>query len=175
MPRIHHVNLGVPPELIEAEADFLVAVIGYRRAVLDPAAAQAGANWFDADDGTQIHLSPDPEHVAGRRAHTALVVGDEIDLIEKRLEAAGAMGRPQVILPGAIDVVNFGKREMVPARFAGRRFVAHTPTSTLMRTSIEENVAIAQFMADKLNRATGPSAVVVPTRCLRRPRRERSR
>ena len=113
MRRIHHINLGVPPELIDAEGEFLVDVLGYRRAELDPAAAQVGANWFDADDGTQIHLSPDPEHVAGRRAHTAIVVGDEIDIIEKRLEAAGS----------SYDVGEFGGRRLLfCADPAGNRF-----------------------------------------------------
>ena len=28
MPRFHHANLGVPPELADAEADFLVGILG---------------------------------------------------------------------------------------------------------------------------------------------------
>jgi catechol 2,3-dioxygenase-like lactoylglutathione lyase family enzyme len=90
MRRIHHINLGVPPDLVDAERDFLVDILGYRLAPLDPAAEKFGALWFDADDGTQIHLSRDEGHVPAAQAHTAIAVGDEIDDIEKRLDAAGA-------------------------------------------------------------------------------------
>jgi len=89
MPRIHHVNLGVPPELVDAESQFLVDVLGYRVAELPPEVEAFGALWFDADDGTQVHLSRDPEHAPARQAHTALVVGDELDGIQERLEGAG--------------------------------------------------------------------------------------
>jgi uncharacterized protein (UPF0261 family) len=79
-----------------------------------------------------------------------------------RLEAAGARGLPQVVVPGAIDVVNFGPPETVPARFAGRRLHAHTPTTTLLRTSADECAALGRLVAAKLNRATGPVVVLAP-------------
>lgn len=81
-----------------------------------------------------------------------------------RLTAAGERGLPQLILPGAIDMVNFGPRESVPARFDRRKFVAHTPHVTLMRTSAAENVAIARFVAERINAAAGPVAVLLPMR-----------
>ncbi|MBN8943029.1 MAG: Tm-1-like ATP-binding domain-containing protein [Rhizobiales bacterium] len=81
-----------------------------------------------------------------------------------RLSAAGERGLPQVVLPGAIDIVNFGPRPTVPERFRGRTMTAHTPQATLMRTTVDENVAIAAFIAEKLNRARGPAAVVLPLR-----------
>ncbi|MBS7699721.1 MULTISPECIES: Tm-1-like ATP-binding domain-containing protein [unclassified Chelatococcus] len=79
-----------------------------------------------------------------------------------RLEAAGERGLPQVILPGAVDMVNFGPRTTVPERFHHRSFVSHTPLATLMRTTPAENVEIARFIARKLNAARGPVAVVLP-------------
>ena len=80
----------------------------------------------------------------------------------RRLEAAGARGLPQVVVPGAIDVVNFGPRETVPARYAGRRLHAHTPSTTLLRTSADESAALGRLVAAKLNRATGPVVVLAP-------------
>jgi len=41
MTRLHHVNLGVPPDGADAEADFLIGVLGYRK--VEPSAmAPAG-------------------------------------------------------------------------------------------------------------------------------------
>ncbi|GLR87915.1 Tm-1-like ATP-binding domain-containing protein [Bradyrhizobium iriomotense] len=92
------------------------------------------------------------------------VVGGDFSAGPERLEAAGNAGIPQVILPGAIDMVNFGPPDTIPKRFAGRHFLRHTPTVTLMRTTEAENRLIADFVARKLTRATGPTGVVLPTR-----------
>jgi catechol 2,3-dioxygenase-like lactoylglutathione lyase family enzyme len=89
MPKFHHANLGVPPELADAEGEFLVGVLGYRRLEPPPAARRFGALWFEADDGTQIHLSLDPDHRPAEMAHTAIDIRGECDAIEARLGAAG--------------------------------------------------------------------------------------
>ncbi|MGF7236774.1 MAG: VOC family protein [Frankia sp.] len=88
MPRFHHANLGIPPELADAEADFLVGILGYRRLEPPSAALAYGARWFEADDGTQVHLSLDPDHVPAAKAHTAIDVSGECAEIESRLAAA---------------------------------------------------------------------------------------
>jgi hypothetical protein len=85
MPRFHHANLGVPPGLDEREGAFLVGVLGYRKLV-PPAELVGRAQWYQADDGSQIHLSVDPDHRPAARAHTAI----EVDAgVEDRLDAAG--------------------------------------------------------------------------------------
>jgi len=79
-----------------------------------------------------------------------------------RLEAAGEMGVPQVISAGALDMVNFGPPETVPDKFRGRQFYKHTPMTTLMRTTKEENEQLGKLIAEKLNRAKGPVAFIMP-------------
>jgi catechol 2,3-dioxygenase-like lactoylglutathione lyase family enzyme len=89
MPRIHHVNLGVPPGLEDAEEHFLEEVLGYVRATKDERMDGFGARWFDAEDGTQIHLSTDEDHRPASKAHTAIEVGEQRPVIEAKLEATG--------------------------------------------------------------------------------------
>jgi catechol 2,3-dioxygenase-like lactoylglutathione lyase family enzyme len=91
MPTFHHANLGIPPELADAEADFLVGILGYRRLEPPNVASDFGARWFEADDGTQVHLSLDPDHAPAAMAHTALEVNDESDAIAERLTQAGIL------------------------------------------------------------------------------------
>jgi uncharacterized protein (UPF0261 family) len=79
-----------------------------------------------------------------------------------RLEAAGERGIPQVVCPGAVDMVNFGPLETVPEKFKGRRLYAHNPTVTLMRTTTEECAQLGRITAEKLNRARGPVVFVMP-------------
>ncbi len=79
-----------------------------------------------------------------------------------RLEAAGRRGIPQLVCPGAIDMVNFGPLETVPAEFRNRTLYVHNPTVTLMRTTPEECAEIGRLTATKLNRATGPVIVLIP-------------
>lgn len=92
------------------------------------------------------------------------VVGGTMSAGPTRMDAAVEMGLPQVLLPGAVDMVNFGPRETIPGKFADRLFLQHTPMTTLMRTSAEELARIARYMAGKLERATAPTIFVIPMR-----------
>jgi uncharacterized protein (UPF0261 family)/ABC-type branched-subunit amino acid transport system ATPase component len=69
---------------------------------------------------------------------------------------------PYVGSCGALDMVNFYARDTVPARFSGRKFYIHNPNVTLMRTTPEENEAIAMFIAERLNRMEGPVRFLIP-------------
>ena len=79
-----------------------------------------------------------------------------------RLEAAGAIGVPQVISLGAYDFANFGPKETIPEKYKGRNFFFYTPSITLMRTNVEENHLFGKVIADKLNKSCGPTALLIP-------------
>jgi uncharacterized protein (UPF0261 family) len=92
------------------------------------------------------------------------LVGGVLSAGPDRLEAAGELGLPQVVSLGALDMVNFGPFESVPAEFAGRRLYKHNPTVTLMRTTPEECAELGRRIGRKLSRATGPVTLFVPLR-----------
>jgi uncharacterized protein (UPF0261 family) len=81
-----------------------------------------------------------------------------------RLEAAGALGIPQVVSLGALDMVNFGPLESVPEQLRSRNLYVHNPTVTLMRTTPEECLELGRRIGRKLSAATGPTALFVPLR-----------
>jgi uncharacterized protein (UPF0261 family) len=94
------------------------------------------------------------------------LVGGVLAAYPGRLEAAGALGLPQVVSLGALDMVNFGPMDTVPERFRERTLYVHNPTVTLMRTTPEECAELGRRIARKLNAATGPTALFVPLRGL---------
>ena len=90
------------------------------------------------------------------------LVGGVLSAGPDRVEAAGAAGIPQVVSLGALDMVNFGPRDTVPERFAGRLLHIHNEAVTLMRTTPDECRALGAMIARKLGEARGPVAVFVP-------------
>ncbi len=90
------------------------------------------------------------------------LVGGVLGAGKNRLEAAGKNNIPQVVSVGALDMVNFGPVDTVPKKFEGRNFYKHNPTVTLMRTTVEENKIIGEKIAEKLNMATGKTALFLP-------------
>jgi uncharacterized protein (UPF0261 family) len=92
------------------------------------------------------------------------VVGGVLSAGPDRLSAAGRRGIPQVVSVGALDMVNFGAIDTVPAQFRGRNLYRHNPTVTLMRTTPEECAEIGRRIAEQLRRARGPTVLVLPLR-----------
>jgi uncharacterized protein (UPF0261 family) len=79
-----------------------------------------------------------------------------------RLEAAGSRGVPQVVLPGALDMVNFTTPDTVPAKYSDRLLYSHSPNTTLMRTTTEENVILGRWVGEKLAQAKRPAVLILP-------------
>jgi uncharacterized protein (UPF0261 family) len=84
----------------------------------------------------------------------------------ERLDAPGQSGVPHLIVPGCVDMANFGAPSTVPERFrqAKRLFYEWNPSVTLMRTNTEENRQMGEIFAKKANAATGPVAFLIPLR-----------
>ena len=83
-----------------------------------------------------------------------------------RLSAPGRRGVPHLMVPGCVDMANFGPIDTVPARYrdAGRTLYEWNPSITLMRTSAEENQRMGRIFAQKANQAKGPVAFLIPLR-----------
>ena len=92
------------------------------------------------------------------------VVGGVLTAGPDRLSAAGRKAIPQVVSVGALDMVNFGAPETMPAPFRDRLLYRHNPTVTLMRTTPDECRRIGEQIAAQLNRASGPVVVLLPLR-----------
>lgn len=79
-----------------------------------------------------------------------------------RLDAPGQAGIPHLIVPGCVDMVNFGPKDTIPAKYDGRLFYEWNPSVTLMRTTPEENAEMGRIFAEKANAAKGPVAFLLP-------------
>ncbi len=92
------------------------------------------------------------------------ICGGVFDAGPERLDAPGEMGVPHLIVPGCVDMANFGGPETVPQKYrdAGRTFYEWNPSVTLMRTNCEENAEMGRIFAQKANAASGPVAFLIP-------------
>jgi uncharacterized protein (UPF0261 family) len=81
-----------------------------------------------------------------------------------RLTAASRLGIPQVVVPGGLEYFCFGAPDTIPDRFRDRATHHHNPYNTNVRTSHGELRRVGTLMADRLNAARGPVAVLVPQR-----------
>ncbi len=84
----------------------------------------------------------------------------------QRLDGPGEMGVPHLIVPGCVDMANYGGMETVPEKYkqGNRLFYEWNPSVTLMRTNVEENRQMGQVFAEKANAAKGPVAFLIPLR-----------
>ncbi len=90
------------------------------------------------------------------------LVGGVLSAGSDRLTAAARCGVPQVVSVGATDMVNFGSRDSVPAKFEGRPFYQHNATVTLMRTTADECALLGAEIGRKVASAGENATVMLP-------------
>jgi len=85
------------------------------------------------------------------------------DIGSNRLETAGRLGLPQVLVPGGLDcvVMEFDSKETMPTHLRDRAVFWYDFRSGV-RTSAEDMVRLAGIISEKLNRSQGPTKVVIP-------------
>jgi uncharacterized protein (UPF0261 family) len=79
-----------------------------------------------------------------------------------RLSAAGHCGVPQIVAPGATDMIDYPAWAPPPARLAGRPNHAHNRLIASAMCSPEERVAMAGAIAARLRQARGPVCLLLP-------------
>jgi uncharacterized protein (UPF0261 family) len=93
----------------------------------------------------------------------AHIVGGLHDAGPLRMSAAVEMGIPYVVVPGAADTIVLPPMSDLQDRFkSGRVLNFHNPTMTTMRTNVEENIAIGNFICEKLAPCKKPVVVLLP-------------
>ncbi|RII18432.1 hypothetical protein DSC45_10985 [Streptomyces sp. YIM 130001] len=90
------------------------------------------------------------------------LVGGVLTAGPDRLEAAGRAGIPQVVSPGALDMVKFGPLATLPDRFRDRHVRVHNPSVTVIRTTADEVAELGRRIGGKLRSACGPAALCLP-------------
>ena len=91
-----------------------------------------------------------------------LMMGGVFAATEDRFGAIIRKKVPYIGSVGALDMVNFGSPETVPAHYSDRDFYEHNPQVTLMRTTPEENAKMGKWIASRLNEMEGPVRFLLP-------------
>jgi uncharacterized protein (UPF0261 family) len=79
-----------------------------------------------------------------------------------RLENAGRFGIPQLVAPGAIDMVDMPSWQVRPPALAERPYHAHNRLIGSVTTSQDGRRATAALIGEKLSHATAPVAFLLP-------------
>lgn len=79
-----------------------------------------------------------------------------------RLSAAGRAGIPQLVAPGAVDMIDLPAWQPVPPALQGRAMHTHNRLIASVLATPQERRATAQAVAQKLGAARGPVAMLLP-------------
>jgi len=101
------------------------------------------------------------------------VCGGDVRGAEEKITAACEKGIPQVITPGAIDFFAWSRGvDVLPSEYRKRNIHIHNPMVILVPTTDEERLAVLNLIIEKVNKARGPTIVLVPLKGFSRLDRE---
>jgi uncharacterized protein (UPF0261 family) len=95
--------------------------------------------------------------VSNEMFHALLAGGAE------RLTTAGRLGLPQVICPGAVEVLVFNEPHTVPAKYRDRTLVRHSLQITDLRLNEREMVEVGREVGRRLQQTHAPAVVMIPS------------
>jgi len=81
-----------------------------------------------------------------------------------RLTGAGRTGTPQIVAPGAVDMIDFPAWQPVPASLEGRAVHVHNRLIASATSAPPLRRAIAREIGARLAQAGGPTCLLLPTR-----------
>ncbi len=90
------------------------------------------------------------------------LTGSVVNSGADRLENAGKAGIPQIVAPGAIDMVDFPTWQPIPGDLVDRPFHAHNRLLASATSRPDDRRRIARVIAGKLSLALAPVAFVLP-------------
>lgn len=90
------------------------------------------------------------------------VCGGVFNAGPERCLAASRAGIPAVLVPGCVDMANFGSIDTVPEQYRERQLYEWNPNVTLLRTNATENEQIGAMIAAAANAATAPVTILLP-------------
>lgn len=79
-----------------------------------------------------------------------------------RLENAGATGIPQIVAPGAIDMIDMPAWQPIPEPLENRPYYAHNRLIGMVTANADQRRALARHIGGKLAAAKGPLAFILP-------------
>lgn len=79
-----------------------------------------------------------------------------------RLENAGRAGIPQIVAPGAIDMIDMPAWKGVPPHYVDRPYHAHNRLIASVIATADERRAVARSVVQKLRGASGKVQVIMP-------------
>ncbi len=91
-----------------------------------------------------------------------LMAGSVVSSGEDRVTNAGRLGTPQLVAPGALDLLDFAGWQDIPDQYADRPFHEH---NRLIKSSVfngDERRAWVRELANRLEAATGPVHFFLP-------------
>ncbi len=91
-----------------------------------------------------------------------VVHGSLVNAGRDRLTGAGHACVPQMVAPGASDILDMAGWQAIPARFKDRLFHQHNRLIKSVKFNAEERSELAKIIVDRLAKAKGPTQYFLP-------------